>query len=232
MSVQLAMMGAQAGLSVLQGISSASRAVAAKNAQIANLHTAEQQNATSEDLTKLGYSVRAAQYNTQAAQTDITSQEVAIQTAQQELARRRMLANLGQANAIDLVARGGVETGQDSSGAIDQRNQQLSDEDVANIRMMGESKQQQLSFRKQNLSDAAAMQNLGSTFSQVAANFKQQNLESQVATAGQQANDIGIDAMFNISSKLLGSVGSMNFGGGSKTPDIDTEIAQWSKYGT
>jgi hypothetical protein len=212
MSVQLAMMGAQAGLSVIQGISGALRGAQAQQRQIDSLHLAETQVVTGNEMSKLGSQVTQAQLATQAGQTDITAQEVNIQTAEQELARRRMLASLGQSNAIDLVARGGIETGQDSAGAIDQRNRQMSDEDVANIRLMGDAKQQQLSFRKQNLQTAIGNEQLRSTFAQLGTDFKLQNLETQVATAGQKAQDIGIDAMFNIGSKLMGSISGMGFG--------------------
>lgn len=238
MSFQLAMMGAQAGLSIIQGISSATRGAAALDNQIAGYHVAEQQVVTGNEMAKLGSQVREAQLNTQAAQTDITSAQVGVQTAEQELARRRMLASLGQSNAIDLVARGGVQTGQDSAGAIDQYNRQLSDEDVSNIRMMGDARQQQLSFRKQNLQSEVGNEELRSTFAQIGTDFKLQNLESQVATAGQKANDIGVDAMFKIGSTLLGSVGSIGSLGGSggyttnaDMKQTDAEIADWSSYG-
>jgi hypothetical protein len=214
MSVQLAMMGAQAGMSVIQGISGALRGAQAQQRQIDSLHLAETQVVTGNEMSKLGSQVTQAQLATQAGQTDITAQEVNIQTAEQELARRRMLASLGQSNAIDLVARGGIETGQDSSGAIDQRNRQMSDEDAQNIRLIGDAKQQMLSFRKQNLQSAIGNEQLRSTFAQLGTDFKLQNLETQVATAGQKAQDIGIDAMFNIGSKLIGS-GSSMFGLGS-----------------
>jgi hypothetical protein len=213
MSFQLAMMGAQAGMSLIQGVSSALRGADAMSRQIQGLHLAESQAVTGNEMSKLGSTIREAQLNTQAGQTDITAQQLNIQTAQQELARRRMLDSLTQSNAIDLVARGGVQTGQDSSGAIDQRNRAMAEEDVSNFKLMNESNQQQLSFRKQNLQSAVGMEELRSTFSQLGTDFKLQNLESQVSSAGQKAQDIGIDAMFSIGSKLLGSVGSM--GGGS-----------------
>jgi hypothetical protein len=240
MSVQLAMMGAQAGLSVIQGISGALRGAQAQQRQIDSLHLAETQVVTGNEMSKLGSSVTQAQLATQAGQIDITSQEVAIQTAEQELARRRMLASLGQSNTIDLVARGGIETGQDSAGAIDQRNRELSDEDVGNIRLMGDAKQQQLSFRKQNLQSAIGNEELRSTFSQLGTDFKLQNLETQIGTAGQKAQDIGVDAMFNIGSKLLGAGSSMagigsSSGGYTTNADMrrtDAEIADWSSYGS
>jgi hypothetical protein len=214
MSFQLAMMGAQAGMSLIQGVSSALRGADAMSRQIQGLHLAESQAVTGNEMSKLGSTIREAQLNTQAGQTDITAQQLNIQTAQQELARRRMLDSLTQSNAIDLVARGGVQTGQDSSGAIDQRNRAMAEEDVSNFKLMNESNQQQLSFRKQNLQSAIGNEQLRSTFAQLGTDFKLQNLETQVATAGQKAQDIGIDAMFNIGSKLIGS-GSSMFGLGS-----------------
>jgi hypothetical protein len=123
-----------------------------------------------------------------------------------------MLANLGQANAIDLVARGGVQTGQDSAAAIDQRNRALADEDAFNIRFIGDEKQQQLSFRKQNLLSAVGSEQLAAIGARLGTEFRQQNLETQVGAAGQKAQDIGTDAMFSIGNKLLSSAGSFNFG--------------------
>ena len=132
MSFQIAMMAGMAAMSVAQAAQSASKAGAASGRQIASLHEAERQNAIEANIAKsetaiqkMGYEVQGANYLTQAAQTDVTAAEIGIATKQQELMRRRELGRLGQANAIDLVARGGVPTGQDSAGAIDEYNREM-----------------------------------------------------------------------------------------------------------
>ena len=213
MSWQMAMMAGQAALSGVQAISGAARGSAAIGRQIDYLHSAEQQAATEADLNKRGAQVRQAQYLTQAAQTDVTSAEVGIQTAQQELMRRRELGRLMQGNAIDLVARGGVATGQDSSAAIGDYNKALTEEDVGTIKLMGESRQRQLSFRKANLEFAAQGEDLRQTLFNLGSYYKQQGLEQQVHEAGAKAQDIGVDTMFKLLSTAMGSVGSIGGGG-------------------
>ena len=69
--------------------------------------------------------------------------------------RRVEMARLAQANAIDMVARGGVATGQDSAAAIDAGNLAAGEEDIDNASLMGESAKKQLSFRKSNFQLAA-----------------------------------------------------------------------------
>jgi len=214
MSWQMAMMAAQAGVGIASSISSATRGAAAIDRGIGRLHEAENQAAAETRMNVLGTEVRGAQYLTQAAQTDVTAAEVGIRTAQQEKARRVALDHLMQANAIDLVARGGVQTGQDSAAAIENYNRDVTEEDVGTIKLMGESAKRQLSFRKKNFELSAMGEQLRGQFARLAGAFKQENLEGQIEEAGAKARDLGSDAIFKVLGSLTGMGASMSGGSG------------------
>jgi hypothetical protein len=235
MSFQIALMAGMAAMSVAQAASSASKGAAAAGRGIASAGKAEEAARTETYLNDLQAQVRGGGYQVAASQTDISSAEVGMRTAQQELMRRRELDRLLQGNAIDLVARGGVQTGQDSASAIDDYNRAMAEEDVGTMRMMGESAKRQLSFRKQNLEMAAKGAELQGLYGQATGQNKVDALERQKADLGARAQDIGSDAVFKIGSTLMNFAGS-NFGG-SKTPSTDETMRtaipkdKWSDYG-
>jgi hypothetical protein len=209
MSFQMAMMGGMAAMTLAQTAQAASKSGAAAGRQIAGLHEAEYQNAIASNIAKsetavqkMGYEVTAGGYLTQAAQTDVTAAEIGIRTKQQELGRRRQLAHLEQTNAIDLVARGGVATGQDSAGAIDEYNRAMAE---------GEGLRSIFADLRATGRDAASA-------------AKQRQLEMSVADAGAQAQEGTMDALLAGGGKLFSlglSYDSGKGGGKGKTPAED-----------
>lgn len=219
MSFQIALMAGMAAMSVAQAASKASQGAAAATRGIANAQAGQEAARTETYLNDLQSQVRGGQYLVQAAQTDELSAEVGVRTAQQELMRRRELSRLMQGNAIDLVARGGVATGQDSASAIDDYNRAMAQEDVDTIRFMGQGQQRQLSFRKQNLEMAAKGETLRQLYAQAGGQNKIDALGRQIGDMGARAQDIGTDAMFKIGGTLLNFAGSVG-GGGTDPRDV------------
>ena len=110
----------------------------------------------------MGAKIRGAQGRAAAAGTGLAIAEDKYATQQQEIARRREIARLWQANAIDLVGRGGQSDGTDSTAVLQAENARLGEKDVTNIRLMGESRVSKLSFRQ-------TQQNLGAMASELEA---------------------------------------------------------------
>jgi hypothetical protein len=216
MSFQIALMAGMAAMSVAQAASQAKQGADAMGRGIQSAQKAQEAARTETYLQGLQTQVRGSQYLTQASQTDITQSEPNVREAQQELQRRRALDQLMQSNAIDLVARGGVQTGQDSASAIDDRNRAMTEEDISSMRFMSESQKRQLSFRKQNLEMAAQGEELRGLYAQAGGQNKIEAGDRQIADLGARAQDIGTNAMFTIGKTLLSSAGS--FGGGKTDP--------------
>jgi hypothetical protein len=212
-------MAGMAAMSVAKAASDAKQGADAMGRGIQSAQKAQEGARTEAYLNDLQTQVRGGQDLVLASQTDVSQSEVSMRTAQQELSRRRELARLGQANAIDLVARGGVQTGQDSASAIDDYNRSMVAEDVSTMRMMGESQKRQLSFRKQNLEMAAKGEELRGLYAQAGGQNKVDALGRQIADFGARAQDIGTDAMFKIGGTLLSTAGSI--GGGATTDPRD-----------
>lgn len=207
MSWQIALMGASVAMSAAQAASSASRGAAAVNAG------AEQE--------KTGAYIRAAQGRAMAAGTQLEIGESRLQTQQQEIGRRREIAKIWQANAIDLVARGGRSDGTDSMAALQAENARLGEEDVANIRLMGESRVNKLSFRKKQFE-------LGASAADLSAIFTGEN-------AARKTNDLYTDMGFKLMGTALSAAGSMAGGlggGGGSTPGNAAANAPSSVGGT
>lgn len=148
MSFQFAMMGAAMGMSMLQGINSAAGARQQGEAADANTRAAADQKIMSAHVKGAQYTTMAAETGTEIAGAQLTSQ-------QQEIQRRRTIAQLWQNNAIDLVGRGGVSGDGGSGDVIQAYNAGIGEEDIANIKLMGESKVNQLSFRQTQYNLAA-----------------------------------------------------------------------------
>jgi hypothetical protein len=95
--------------------------------------------------------VQADTIRTTAAETDVTSAGVRLQTAQQEMGRRRTLQQLTAANTTSRIGRGAIYDPYDSASAIEGENQRLGEEDISTLRLMGESSVRKLSFQKRQL---------------------------------------------------------------------------------
>jgi hypothetical protein len=210
MSFQLVMIGAMAAMSAAQAASSA-----AKGASDSSAAAGER---------GLGDMVKAAGYKVAAAQTDVGIKQTQLQTQQQEEARRMQIAQLWQANAIDLVARGGV-AGEGGSGDVAQAyNKELGDEDLSRIRLIGESQVNRLSFRR-------TQQLMGVAASELDAFNAREQSNRQIEGFGQQAFfQIG-QAALSAGSKFGASMG----GGSGYTTNADmlktdAEIRDWSSY--
>ena len=215
MSVQIALMAAQAGLGIAQAASSATKGMAAAGA--------------AKDQGILADRIKASQAMAAAAGTGVEIAETRLQTQQQEIARRRQIAQLWQANAIDAVGRGAAPGGgTDSVGVAQAYNQSLGDQDIANIQFMGDSRVSKLSFRKKQLELGASAADLDAL--NVAAN------------ADRRADAISSNMIFQIGGSLLGAAGkgydfySSGSGSGYTTnadmKRTDAEIADWSSYGS
>jgi len=221
MSFQIAMMAGMAAMTVASAAQQASAASAAGGRAKAGIGEAKRQADIEANFARMGSEVRQGGLMVQAAQTDVTAAEVGIQTAQRELSRRKEIGRLFQANAIDMIARGGIATGQDSGGAIDRANLEAGEEDVSNIKMMGESAKRQLSFRKSNLELAVQGEKLRSIFGDTAAEGKQRSFDLQSADIDARTSDARTSALMAAGGKLFSmgmSYGSGGGGGGGKAP--------------
>jgi hypothetical protein len=213
MSFQIAMMAGMAAMTVAQTAAQASAAGAAAGRAGASIGEAKRQAAIEANLASMGSEVRVGAANLQAAQTDVTAAEVGIQARQRELARRQEMTRLGQANLIDMVARGGIATGQDSLAAIDRGNLEAGEADIENIKMMGESAKRQLSFRKSNFELQAMGEKLRSIFGDTAAEGKQRSLDLQAEDVRARGSEAMTSALLAGGGKLF-QVGLMYDDGG------------------
>jgi hypothetical protein len=199
MSFQFAMMGAAMGMSMLQGISSAASAKQQGAAADANTRAAADQKI-------MGDKVKSAQYTTAAAETGTEIAGAQLTAQQQEIQRRRQIAQLWQANAIDLVGRGGVSGDGGSGDVIQKYNLGIGDEDIANIRLMGESKVNQLSFRQTQYNLAAS----GADLDAINAG---DNASRQISQQDAQTSNAMTGIVLSTLGKVVGG-GSAMFGGG------------------
>jgi hypothetical protein len=125
MSAQMALM---AGTTALNAFSS----IAAGNAQAG------------------GYEAAAGGAMVQGAEYELQGAQVRLQAQQEELQRRRGLARLLSANRA-AQAMSGISGEQGSSfDVIQDYDKASADEDIGNIRFMGESRSRMLSFAKMN----------------------------------------------------------------------------------
>lgn len=103
-----------------------------------------------------GYEGAAGQSMLQGGQADVQQSQVRLQAAQEELQRRKGLARLMSANRADVAGRG-IDAGQGSSAdVIDDYNRSQAEEDINNIRFIGESRSKMLSFAKQQYEQQAS----------------------------------------------------------------------------
>ena len=194
MSFQFAMMGAAMGMSMLQGINSAAGAQQQGAAADANIRAAADQKI-------MGAKVKSAQYTTAAAETGTEIAGAQLTSQQQEIQRRRTIAQLWQNNAVDLVGRGGVSGDGGSGDVIQAYNAGIGDEDIANIKLMGESKVNQLSFRQ-------TQYNLAATGSDLDALNAGDNASRQISQQDAQTSNA-------VTGIILGTLGKM-IGAGSR----------------
>ena len=200
MSFQFAMMGAAMGMSMLQGINSAAGAAQQGAASDANIRAAADQKI-------MGAQVKSAQYTTAAAETGTEIAGTQLQTQQQEIQRRRTIAKLWQANAADLVGRGGVSGDGGSGDVIQAYNAGIGDEDISNIRLIGESKVNQLSFRQ-------TQYNLAATGSDLDALNAGDNASRQISQQDAQTSNQVTGIILGTLGKMVG--GASMFGGGGE----------------
>jgi hypothetical protein len=199
MSFQFAMMAAGMGMSLLQGINSAAGAAQQGAAADANTRAAADQKI-------MGAQVKSAQYTTAAAETGTEIAGAQLTTQQQEIQRQRQIAQLWQANAIDQVGRGGVSGDGGSGDVIQAYNAGIGAEDIANIKLMGESKVNQLSFRQ-------TQYNLAASASDLDALNAGDNATRQISQQDAQTSNAETGIVLNTLGKLVG--GASAFGGGS-----------------
>ena len=211
MSVQIAMMAGMAALSAAQAASAA-----AKGSSDASAAAGERE---------LGNMVKAAGYRVAAAETDVGIRQTQLQTQQQERARRLQIAQLWQANAIDLVGRGGVAGDAGSGDVIQAYNKDLGDEDLANIRLMGESQVNKLSFRK-------SQQLMGVSASELDSFNAREGANRQIEGFQQQAVFKILGAGMNAASGISASSSSSGYTTNADMRRTDAEIADWSSYGS
>ena len=202
MSFQFAMMAAGMGVSLLQGLNSAAGAAQQGAAADANTRAAAEQKT-------MGAGVRSAQYRTAAAETGSEIAGTQLQTQQQENQRRLAIARLWQANAIDQVGRGGVSGDGGSGDVIQAYNKTLGDQDIANIRLMGESKVNQLSFKQ-------TQYNLSASASDLDALFAGDNAARQISQQDAQTSNQMTGIALNTLGKIVG--GASGGGGGGSDP--------------
>ena len=187
MSVQIALMGAMVGLSAAQAASSATKGAAAAGA--------------AKDQGVLADRIKASQSMAMAAGTGVEIAETRLATEQQEIARRRQIAQLWQANAIDAVGRGAAPgSGTDSVAVAQAYNKSLGDEDIANIQFMGSSRVSKLSFRKTQFE-------LGAT----AADLDALNV---VANADRKTDALNTAMIFQIGQAALSAGSKFTYSGG------------------
>jgi len=197
MSVQIALMAGMVAMSAASAASQASKASAAAGA--------------GKDQGVLGDLIKKSQGMAAAAGTGVEIAETKLATVQQEIARRRQIAQLWQSNAIDAVGRGAAASGSDSVAAAQAYNARLGAEDIANIEFMGSSRVSKLSFRKTQLELGASMTDLDAM-----------NIS---ANAERRADDANTAMMFQIGGAALKGASSMtaSMGGGAGGFDMAKE---------
>lgn len=187
MSVQIALMAGMVAMSAASAASQASKAAGAAGA--------------AKDQGVLGDLIKKSQGMAAAAGTGVEIAETKLATVQQEIARRRQIAQLWQSNAIDAVGRGAAPGGgTDLVAAAQDYNARLGAEDIANIQFMGESRVSKLSFRKTQLELGASMTDLDAM-----------NIS---ANAERRASDAQTAMIFQIGSAALKGASSFTYSGG------------------
>lgn len=89
---------------------------------------------------------QAMQYEIKAGQQGMAAAGRRLQAANEELARRRGLEKLLSVNRAEVTARGVVGDVQSSAGVIEDYNRDSAEEDIKNIRFMGEHESKVLDF--------------------------------------------------------------------------------------
>jgi len=145
------MAGISAAAAVAGTVMSATRASAASGAGGASEALANYEKDFAYRSQRRAGAIQAQQAYTQAAELDVTKAGVQIQSAEQELARRRQLQQLTAANTIDTIARHEQYDPYSSSSAIERENVRLSEADIADLKLMEESQLHRLSFQQSQL---------------------------------------------------------------------------------